>query len=150
MRTSPSVGNPSALNYPASWRLFFASRRFRPARHLLRDRTVDIALREHVAEIHRRLRLIFLIVQGRDILSESLAPHVIQRRRRVGHAGLGMKSPNQLVDVGHLRHPARADERADGDFFETGFRQCVEQTNFIGHRNPGALDLQTVAHSLFR
>jgi hypothetical protein len=61
-----------------------------------------------------------------------------------------MKTANQLVDVGHLRHPARADERTDGNFLETGLGQSIEQTNLVGNWNAGALDLQTVAHPLFR
>lgn len=60
-----------------------------------------------------------------------------------------MKALDQLFDAGHLRHPARTDEGANGDFLKTRVRQHIEELNLGVNRNIRALDLQTVAHAFF-
>src|SRR5918994_1731196 len=122
---------------------------FGPARNLLGDCAVDVALREYITEINRGLRLIFLIVKRRDVLAQSFPAHIIQRGRGIGHARLGMKAPHQLVDIGHLRYPSRAHKGTDGDFLETSLREGIKQPDLVGDRNTGALNLETIAHTFF-
>jgi hypothetical protein len=99
-----------------------------------------------------------------DVGAEALEAHVdlgvppvgalealtVEDRCGVGHTWLRLEALGDLVDAGHLRHPLRMGEGADGDHLGARLAERVEQAQLLRHRDVGALDLQPLPHRVVR
>ena len=72
-------------------------------------------------------------------------PGEIRHQRRVAYARAPVDAANDLGRVGHLRHPARADERRHLDRREAGGGQPVDERDLVGGGDRRVLVLQAVA-----
>ena len=72
----------------------------------------------------------------------------VEDERGVGDAVDRSEACDELLDLGHLRHPAGAHERADDDVAQAGAGQSVEEAHLVVEGDVDALDLHALAHAL--
>ena len=121
-----------------------------PGFHFLHLAAVGVAAHEHIAHMAAEAGVgVALDGEGRRVGFGPFHAARVQRQGGVGYAGLGGEAGDDFVDARHLRRPLGADERADDDVAQAGFRELIQQLDLVLDRDVGVLDLHPLAHPFF-